>query len=82
MQHALTKISIPAKLVRYATAFSKYAPLNVLPWKSASFMSADVKLPRLKFSLGCEVFLHSFTRNEHFYIVIIELGVDISEEVR
>lgn len=39
--------SLPAKLALYATAFSRYAPLNVEPLKSDSLISADVKLALL-----------------------------------
>ena len=39
--------SLPEKFALYATAFSRYAPLNVEPLKSDSLISADVKLALL-----------------------------------
>lgn len=41
---------LPVKFALYATAFSRYAPLNVEPLKSDSLISADVKFALLKFS--------------------------------
>lgn len=40
-------IILPVKLALYATAFSRYAPLNVEPLKFDSLISADVKLALL-----------------------------------
>lgn len=47
--------SLPEKFVLYATAFSRYAPLNVEPLKSDSLISADVKLALLHQSLDSMV---------------------------
>lgn len=44
--------TLPAKLALYATAFSRYAPLNVEPLKSDSLISADVKLALLYQSIS------------------------------
>jgi hypothetical protein len=38
---------LPEKFALYATAFSRYAPLNVEPLKSDSLISAAVKLALL-----------------------------------
>ena len=38
---------LPVKFALYATAFSRYAPLNVEPLKSDSLISAAVKLALL-----------------------------------
>lgn len=66
--------SLPAKLALYATAFSRYAPLNVEPLKSDSLISADVKLALLykPFRLIINTRLHTQSK--------VETSTDSSKE--
>ena len=52
---------LPVKFALYATAFSRYAPLNVEPLKSDSLISAAVKLALLYQSFRLiKVYNHMF----------------------